>query len=410
MRGGLTAPLAVLDRRLAHRSRAPLTLAFSGGGDSLALLLMTADWARARGRDLHVLTVDHHLNPASAQWTQACERTAARLGLVFQALHWTGNKPTSGLQATARGARHTLIADAARAAGAHVVLMGHTADDRIEAAAMRAAGSTVPDPREWAPSPVWPEGRNLFLLRPLLSCRRADLRAWLQARGEDWIDDPANMDPRHTRSRVRKTLGDAPPEPLKTDTPPAPIALSVASVPAAGVLALPRTASPRAIAVAALCASGTSRPPRGDRLARLVEALAQPGDFTTTLSGARIEAGSTQIVFIRDAGEVRRGGLATRRLPPGEPVVWDGRFELTALKPGLSVQLLAGLANRLAKPERLRLSNLPPAARRALPAIVDDAGGVSCPVFAEAGLIRVNALAAPRFGAATGAVLQEPAV
>jgi tRNA(Ile)-lysidine synthase len=71
-----------------------------------------------------------------------------------------------------------------------VILMGHTADDRLEARAMRADGSTTPDPRAWSPSPAWPEGRGIFLLRPLLGLRRGEIRGWRDG-GESWSEAPA---------------------------------------------------------------------------------------------------------------------------------------------------------------------------------------------------------------------------
>ena len=194
---------AILDRRLRAASPAPLAVALSGGGDSLALLLLVKAWARARARRVCALTVDHRLNPDSADWTAFCGETAARLGVDFQALAWTGEKPATGLPAAARAARHALLADAARDAGAKVLLMGHTADDLAESAAMREDGSTVADAREWSPSPAWPEGRDLFILRPLLGVSRAALRAHLREAGETWIDDPANDDVRFARARAR---------------------------------------------------------------------------------------------------------------------------------------------------------------------------------------------------------------
>ena len=46
------------------------------------------------------------------------------------------------------------------------------ADDIAEAEWMRAQGSTLGRLRDWAPSPVWPEGRGLMLARPMLAWRR----------------------------------------------------------------------------------------------------------------------------------------------------------------------------------------------------------------------------------------------
>jgi tRNA(Ile)-lysidine synthase len=171
-------PLEGLER-LNARDRPPIALALSGGGDSLALLHLAKAWADAAGRSLIALTVDHGLNPASAAWTRFAAERARRLGAPHRTLPWLGAKPSTGLPAAARAARHALLAEAARSAGAHVVLMAHTADDLMEAQVMRAMGSNAPSPRVWSPSPSWPEGRGVFLLRPLLGQRRAVLRELL---------------------------------------------------------------------------------------------------------------------------------------------------------------------------------------------------------------------------------------
>ncbi|MDB5429661.1 MAG: tRNA lysidine(34) synthetase TilS, partial [Caulobacter sp.] len=97
---------AVFARRLASDASAPVAVAVSGGGDSLALLLLAADWARAADRRLLVLSVDHGLRAEGAQWSARVGAVAAGLGVDFRALSWTGGKPTTGLPAAARAARH----------------------------------------------------------------------------------------------------------------------------------------------------------------------------------------------------------------------------------------------------------------------------------------------------------------
>jgi tRNA(Ile)-lysidine synthase len=341
----------VLDRRLLPDSPRPVAVALSGGGDSLALLLAAAAWARRVGRPVVVLTVDHRLRPESADWTTACSAVARRLGLPFRGLAWTGDKPAAGLPAAARAARHALLADAAREAGARVILMGHTADDGLEARVMRAEGSTTPEPREWAPSPAWPQGRGIFLLRPMLAVRRADIRDWLRARGQSWVDDPANEDAAYARPRARRALtGGAQPPPARSAASATALAAACRPDPSGGfeiaraeLRAADLDTLARFVSAGCLCAAGTARPPRRDRVERLALRLRAAESFVATLAGARIEAGATDARWLREAGEAARGGLAPLRLNAGETAVWDGRFEVTAARP-VEVRAAAGRA------------------------------------------------------------------
>ncbi len=400
----LEAVSAVLDRRLLSDIAAPLAVGLSGGGDSLALLLIADAWAKTHGRRLLVLTVDHGLNPLSARWTARCGAVATELGWSFRALAWAGDKPSTGLPAAARRARHALLADAAREAGARVILLGHTADDLAEGAAMRAEGSSVSDPREWSPSPAWPEGRGVFVLRPMLGLRRAEIRNWLAARGRDWIDDPANDDQRFARSRARA----AEPDLAEAADPVADTAVPEPAAAHWGVLDLPRTLSARSLAAACLCAAGTDVPPRSERLARLMDQVRGGEDFTATLAGARIEGFGDRVLIARNAGEAARGGLAAMSLAVEGEAVWDGRFELLADQRGLSVGPLRGQGARLPKPQRAALRAIPALARPSLPVIFLADGGVSCPLLDDETPVRVRALAAERHSAACGLTTREP--
>lgn len=396
----------VLDRRLAAGSTAPIAVALSGGGDSRALALMAADWAQVHGRRLAILTVDHGLNPDSAAWSAACAALAVRLGATFHPLAWTGDKPAQGLPAAARAARHRLLADAARAIGARVILMGHTASDLAEAAAMRAEGSTTPSPREWAPSPAWPEGRGVFLLRPMLAASRAQVRGWLTDLGETWIDDPANEDQRFARARAR--LAEPPAvAPLAALDPELAALAAAAQIDAAGVVSLPRVRLPeRLVAAAALCAAGTARPPRADRLARIMQHLPLEEPFITTLAGARIQAKGERALFMREPGELLRSGIADLVLAPGEQTVWDGRFEITTQRVAV-IAPLTGHAAQLPRAQRAALHDVPVRARAALPVVLDG-DQAACPLLEETPGVSVRNLVRERLLAAAGAVEREP--
>lgn len=391
---------ASLDRRLLTRSERPVAVALSGGGDSLALLLASRRWAERVGRRLVVLTVDHGLRAGSADWTRACAATAARLDLPFRALHWVGDKPETGLPAAARVARHRLLAGAAREAGARVVLLGHTADDRFEARQMRATGSTTPEPRAWSPSPVWPEGRGIFLLRPLLDLRRAAIRDWLRGLDERWIDDPANEDLAYARPRARQALAmGAHPGAHDPQTRNAAALAAACTEDLSGGFAIGRAtlrtqtsaAVQHFLSVASVCAAGTTRPPQSARVVALAARLTGVDVFTATLAGARIEAGDACVRIVREAGEAARGGLASIQLATGQTGIWDGRFEVQAMGPVI-VEARRKASRR--PDDRAALRALTPAARAAVPVVTGPATS--------------TALTYDRMVAACGLVQSEP--
>ena len=421
-------------------------LALSGGGDSVALLYLATDWARARGRRLLALTVDHNLNAMSADWTRFAGEAARAVGADWRELSWDAPQAGPGLTARARAARHGLIAEAARAAGAGVVLMAHTLDDAAEADWMRERGSTLGRVREWSPSPVWPEGRDLMLLRPLLDERREGLRGYLRARGQGWIEDPANADERFGRSRARAALSAARALPLEggglgggvvsalfyqaVETQSAPPPASNHQNPSvhphpqpfpprggrefgrcfawAGVVEIPREASASRLAAALLSAGGGSVPPRGERLERLRARLAAGEDFTAGLAGARVEAAGASVLLMREPGEMKRRPPEPVAMRPGMAAVWDGRFEITTREDGWRVEAAAGMLARLAQADRRAVAGLPAAARGALPVLVRDGGSgpIPGPILAWRGAT-VRALGGRRLALALGETTQE---
>jgi tRNA(Ile)-lysidine synthase len=197
-----------------------LVLAVSGGPDSTALMWLAARWRkrRRRGPKLFAVTVDHGLRPAARREAAAVKRLARRLGIPHRTLRWTGAKPATALQETARVARYRLIATAADRAHASCVLTAHTLDDQAETILFRMArgsgltglaGMARMRPlvmpaqphagRRGKPEP----GASVFLVRPLLDVPKVRLVATLRAASVPCADDPSNRDPRFTRTRLR---------------------------------------------------------------------------------------------------------------------------------------------------------------------------------------------------------------
>jgi len=379
---------ARLDARLTRETGRPVALALSGGGDSIALLRLATDWARARGRSVLALTVDHRLNPDSGRWTAFAGEAAQAAGAHWRWLSWDGEKPKTGLTAAARAARHGLIAEAAREAGAAVVLFAHTADDIAEADLMRAEGSTLGRVREWSPSPAWPQGRGLMLLRPLLSERRGVLRDWLAGQGAEWIEDPANADPRFGRSRARHILEERALAGAVPETQDA-VRVGAGGRPAMdgeAMVRVDRDIGARALAAALVCVGGGATPPRGARLQGLTARLKSGEDFAATLAGARIEAAGDGVRIMREAGELGRRGTASLVLTPRVEAVWDGRFAFRVEHSGWSVVAARGRLASLSDADRAWINRLPAATRGAWPVLIRD--GDLAPVLAGEGVER----------------------
>jgi tRNA(Ile)-lysidine synthase len=179
-----------------------IAVGVSGGPDSLALTLLLADWAAARGGTVHALTVDHGLRPESgAEARQVGAWLVGRPRIEHHVLRWEGAKPTSGLQTKARAARYDLMVKWCGRHDVRHLAVAHHLDDQIETYLMRQAHGS--GELGLAGMSVLREIGGVRLLRPLLRVSKSRLLATLRARGESWIEDPSNRDLRFERVRLR---------------------------------------------------------------------------------------------------------------------------------------------------------------------------------------------------------------
>jgi tRNA(Ile)-lysidine synthase len=185
----------------------PAAVGVSGGSDSLGLMLLLRDWAKARGlKPPAVLCVDHGLRPESAAEARRVVRWAKKAGLAAHVLKEDWQPPRSGLEAAARSHRYRLMGGFARQHKLAAVYVAHTRDDQAETLLLRLARGSGVDGlsgmRAVAPFPdeVF---RSVKLVRPLLAIGRAEIRASLEEQGHPWLDDPMNGDTRFARVRIR---------------------------------------------------------------------------------------------------------------------------------------------------------------------------------------------------------------
>ena len=194
--------LLTLARRALHGpcrldARSHVLVAVSGGPDSIALLHVCC-MLRDRGviGAVSAHGVDHGLRPeAGAELTLAAE-LAGKHGVAF-AVTAVSVAPGANLQARARTARWTALAEARLLAGADVIATGHHHDDRAETVLIRLLRG--------APLPalgVLP-ARDGDRVRPFITASRADVAAHIQRHKLAFAEDPSNSSARFLRVRVR---------------------------------------------------------------------------------------------------------------------------------------------------------------------------------------------------------------
>ena len=182
-----------------------ILIALSGGADSVALmhaLHRHSDGVGQPGYHLIAAHLNHQLRGAESDRDERfvgelCDRLQIEL-IVERA---DGLVDSSNLEERARNLRHEFLNRTADQVGARHIALAHHADDQAETVMMRllrgsgAAGLAAMD----STGP----GR---IVRPMLTLRREQILAYLEAIGAAYVTDSTNLSPAILRNRVRHEL------------------------------------------------------------------------------------------------------------------------------------------------------------------------------------------------------------
>ena len=184
----------------------PLAVGLSGGADSTALLIACAQRWPGQVQAIHV---HHGLQAAADGFAQHCTALCTQLQVPLSvqhvdARHASGQSPEDAAR-VARYKAFMAVAHASKAEHAiKSIALAQHADDQVETvllALSRGAGvaGLAAMPAQW-------QRGGVAWHRPLLQVSAVDVRAWLQLRGQAWVQDPTNTDERYTRNRIRARL------------------------------------------------------------------------------------------------------------------------------------------------------------------------------------------------------------
>jgi tRNA(Ile)-lysidine synthase len=374
-----------------------LAVACSGGGDSMALVVLAARWTAAHGGDTTALIVDHRLRSESTREADDVARRLAALDIAHRILVCADALPAANLEAAARHARYRLLENWCADHGVLHLLTAHHRDDQAETVLMRLArGSGLDGLAGIAPESARQACR---VLRPLLGVPPERLRATLRACGIAYVDDPMNRDPAFQRARLRAARAFLAEEGLSAERLAATasrlararIALETmvadtlgravtldpcgfARVDVASLAAAPEEIGLRALSAVLATIGGADYPPRLEQLERLDRLSPDGVAGGRTLGGCRLLPKAAHVLVCREPAAVD-AGVAVRA---GGRLHWDGRFAI-ALPAGTAAQLTVG---PVGSDGAVRLvsddcgADLPAVVRATLPGFFD-AGGLA---------------------------------
>lgn len=206
--GAMLTAYADYQRAKRQSSRPPgrWAVAFSGGADSLALLLVLwADGPGRWGRKLVVLHFNHRLRGRAANADEKfCGQVCAALGVTLVTGRWREARKGAS-EADARAARMEFFWREMNRRKLRLLWLGQQQDDIAETFFMRLArGSGTAGLAAPRPAQRMPDGR--WHLRPLLTLKKAEIMVALRQAGANWREDESNAGRDFFRNRVRRDV------------------------------------------------------------------------------------------------------------------------------------------------------------------------------------------------------------
>ena len=188
---------------LGANSISRLAVAVSGGADSIALLYLIAEWAKARKVDITIFTVNHNLRPESKLEINYVEKLAGRFKFKFVPLSWNSGDKITAIQERARKARYDLMSENCKKLGISLLLTAHHFDDMLETYLIRKSKKSSLLAHFPNITYFW---NNVWIVRPLFNIEKKELIEYLCKNNITWFEDQSNQADKYERNRIRKKL------------------------------------------------------------------------------------------------------------------------------------------------------------------------------------------------------------
>lgn len=192
-------------------TNATILVAVSGGADSIALLHFLATHQSNLGINLHCASLNHGLRPSATDDVKFVEQLANSLDIPcttgFADVPKIAESKQLGIEASARLARYTFLADTAKHLNSQYIATGHHADDQSETILMHILrGSGSNGLQGMSMTSALPYHPDLTLVRPLLKMPRAEIDAYCAENDLNPCIDLSNFDTQYLRNEIRHNI------------------------------------------------------------------------------------------------------------------------------------------------------------------------------------------------------------
>ncbi|CEO16828.1 tRNA(Ile)-lysidine synthase [Rickettsia monacensis] len=180
-----------------------ISIAVSGGSDSVALLYLANIWAEKNNIELFVISVDHNLREQSKQETHYIHNISNSLNRKHYSLSFDHQNNFSNLQERTREGRYDLITNLCLELDILVLLTAHHEDDYVENFCLRLernsgifglSSSNI----NWY--------NNIQIIRPLYNIPKSELVEYLVSHNIKWFEDESNSSDKYRRNVIRQKL------------------------------------------------------------------------------------------------------------------------------------------------------------------------------------------------------------
>ena len=202
-----TKPLSLLDvvekgfvsLSASHKKMKSMTVALSGGIDSVVLLHLLHQLQKTQNFTLKASHVHHGLSKNADKWVKFCEKLCSKLSVPLDVHHIKlPQKKSLGIEGEARRLRYEKLLTSK----SDLVVLAHHEDDQAETFLLQLIrGAGVKGLSSMA---HFDDARRLW--RPLLNTSRIDIEKYAKKHQFKWVEDESNQNIDFDRNFIRAKI------------------------------------------------------------------------------------------------------------------------------------------------------------------------------------------------------------